>query len=131
MGTSQRNQRQQKRAEARNHGVRHERLEWLICEEINSIFESELENPLFENLRVTRVELARDGSRARLWWRLQATSDGVAADNLHQIAGALERAAGFVRVRLCEALELKRVPELRFRNDPAAYTESDLDQEGL
>ena len=37
-----------------------------------------------------------------------------------EILSTLERASGFLRSRLCEALPLKRIPELRFRCDPAA-----------
>lgn len=99
--------------------VRSRRLEELIREEINSLLDGELQDPELEGVSITLVELARDGSRARLWFRCASSGDDGAER-------ALERAAGYLRVRLCESLELKRVPELRVRRDP---TSSSLESE--
>jgi ribosome-binding factor A len=97
-------------------------LESLIREELNSIFDSEMQNPILYEIRVTRVELTRDGSRARLWYACDGTS---ALRDVPRAAQnrALERASGFLRRRLNDALDLKRVPELRFCSDPAAYAQ--------
>lgn len=62
---------------------------------------------------ITLVELAGDGSCARLWFTAESDEHTVRA---------LERAAGFFRSHLAESLALKRTPELRFRRDPAART---------
>jgi ribosome-binding factor A len=124
MGNSRRHKKQERRVETSVAAVRHERLERLIREELNSLFDTEMQNPIFENLRITRVELARDGSRARLWYgqRRAALSDAAAPFDT-RTAAALARATGFLRARLCEALDLKRVPDLRFASDPAFYAE--------
>ena len=118
MGKSQRTRSGHDRREERVHSIRHERLESLIREELNSIFDSEMQNPILYEIRVTRVELTRDGSRARLWY----ACDGTSAPRDAQ-SRALARASGFLRMRLNDALDLKRVPELRFCSDPAAYSD--------
>jgi ribosome-binding factor A len=59
------------------------------------------------------VELSGDGSRARAWFV-------VAALDADPATAALERAARFLRSRLCDALPVKRIPDLTFRQDPVA-----------
>ena len=107
--------------EGRGAGVRHPRLEELFREELNSILDFETTDPRLEGTRISYVELSRDGSRARVWVSLQAESIRVAS--AVELEAAFERAAGFFRGRLCEALPLKRMPDLSFRLDPAASAE--------
>ena len=104
--------------EGRGAGVRHPRLEELFREELNSILDFEITDPRLEGTRISFVELSRDGSRARVWVSLgQAASR---ASSAAELEAAFERASGFFRGRLCEALPLKRMPDLSFRLDPAA-----------
>ena len=91
-------------------GARTTRLQELIREELNFILRNEVRDPRFEGVEITMVELAGDGSCARLWFS--------AADERDRKA-ACERVAGFLRVRLAESLGLKRTPDVRFRRDPA------------
>ena len=99
---------------ARDGGFRGQRLEGLLCEELNSLLESEVADPRLDGVRVTHVDLARDGSSARVWFVVPSEHE------LASVHAAFERAAGFLRSRLSDALPLKRSPELRFRHDPAA-----------
>ena len=128
MGKSQRTRSGHGRREERVHSIRHDRLEALIREELNSIFDSEMQNPILNDIRVTRVELTRDGSRARLWYASEGTSSmrDLSRDDQSR---ALARASGFLRMRLNDALDLKRVPELRFCSDPAAYSEPEVERD--
>jgi ribosome-binding factor A len=98
------------------------RIEELFREELNSLLDSEVSDPAVEGTRITLVELSRDGSRARIWFACvrDLTTDGAA-----EVHAAFVRASGFLRSRLCETLALKRMPELRFRQDPAATVEPD------
>jgi ribosome-binding factor A len=98
-------------------GIRALRLEQLFREELNSIFDGELGDPRFEGVRVTFVELSRDGSRARVWYSLPHATEQTRALSTH---AALLHASTYFRTRLCDALPLKRSPELSFRHDPAA-----------
>ena len=102
---------------ARDAGLRGLRLEGLFREELNSILDGEVGDPRLECVRVSRVELSRDGSRARVWFVL--TSEHTRSSTA-EIQAAFARAHGFLRGRLCDALPLKRAPEFQFRHDPAA-----------
>ena len=115
-------------------GFRSLRLEELFREEMNSLLEGEVNDPRLDDVRVTRVELSRDGSSARVWFAMTrrvvaATTERDGA--LHASRArtpddareAFERASGFFRSRLCDAVSLKRFPELRFRHDPVLLTD--------
>ena len=67
--------------------------------------------PRLDGVVITMVELAGDGSCARLWFTAEGDDDRRAA---------CEHIAGFLRSQLAESLGLKRTPELRFRRDPAS-----------
>jgi ribosome-binding factor A len=107
-------------------GVRVLRLEQLLREELNSILDGELGDERFDGVRVTLVELSGDMSRARIWYCMTHEYDALRVDRTER---AFDRAAGFLRARLCEALSLKRMPELKFRHDPAARIEPSLPEE--
>lgn len=102
---------------APNAGFRGQRLEELFREELNSLLDGEISDPRLEGARVSRVELTRDGSSARIWFVVPSHDQQRSTD---RCLVAFDRAAGFLRTRLCEALPLKRIPELRFRFDPTA-----------
>jgi len=99
----------------REAGFRSLRLELLFREELNSLLGDEIADPRLQGVRVSAVELSRDGSRARIWFV------PIPDDNPIKIRHALDRASGFLRSRLCDALVLKRVPELCFRYDEYAF----------
>jgi len=101
----------------RGAGFRGQRLEELFREELNSLLEIEINDPTLEGARITLAELSRDGSRARIWFALASGTDPARA------LAAFGRAGGFLRSRLCDALPVKRVPELTFRYDPVATFE--------
>ncbi len=96
-------------------GIRALRLEQLFREELNSILDGELGDRCFDGVRITLVELSRDASRARIWYDMTEIND---AERTHQ---AFVRATGLFRRRLCEALPLKRMPELTFRHAPTSF----------
>jgi ribosome-binding factor A len=110
-------------------GFRSLRLEELFREEMNSLLEGEVSDPRLENVRVTHVELSRDGSSARVWFARNRGTDAPVAPgsggafDADDTREAFERASGFFRSRLCDAVSLKRFPELRFRYDPVLVTD--------
>jgi ribosome-binding factor A len=91
-------------------GARIVRLQELIRQEVNFLLRSEVRDPRLDGVVITMVELAGDGSSARLWFTAETAEDR---------SEALAGAAGFLRSELAETLALKRTPELRFRRDPA------------
>src|SRR6185295_18286094 len=104
---------------ARGAGLRSQRLEELFREELTSLLEIEINDPALDGARITRAELSLDGSRARVWFGLASSISDADAANAR---AAFERAAGFLRSRLCDALPVKRIPDLTFRYDPVALT---------
>jgi len=108
---------------AREAGIRGQRIEELFREELNSIIDCEVTDPRLEGTRVSFVELSQDGSRARVWFSLPRSAAEMNEHRLAEVSAALTRAAGFFRGLLCDALPLKRMPELSFRFDPATAVE--------
>lgn len=106
-------------------GIRALRLEQLFREELNSILDGELGDERFDGVRVTLVELSRDGSRARIWYAMTTAFDAV---RLRATEAAFLRASNYFRTRLSDALPLKRSPELSFRYDPAALSAFDTEE---
>jgi ribosome-binding factor A len=104
-------------SEHRSAGVRGPRLEQLFREELNSIIACEMTDPRLEGTRVQFVELSRDGSRARVWFAVASSSSLDRTFSAAEVEAVFQRASGFFRTRLCEALPLKRMPELSFRHD--------------
>jgi len=96
--------------------IRALRLEQLLREELNTIVDGELGDERFSGVRITLVELSRDGSRARIWYSMTTTSN---ATQVAATQAAFDNASRYLRSCLCDALPLKRFPELSFRYDPA------------
>lgn len=90
-------------------GHRIDRLEHVIRDELSSILRDETSNARLDPVRIRRVELSVDYRNARVWF--------AAPDPLRPIELALEQATPFLRARLAELLDLKRVPNLRFLVD--------------
>jgi ribosome-binding factor A len=63
---------------------------------------------------LTQVDVSPDLSNARVYWSAMKSED---SDDRATSETGLESASGFLRHRLAQILELKRVPELRFRYD--------------
>jgi ribosome-binding factor A len=112
MGKTKRQQHRSREREERDggDGTRTLRLQELIREEVNLILRNEVRDPRLDGVVITMVELAGDGSCARLWFSTEGNDDR---------RDACEHVAGFLRTQLAESLGLKRTPELRFRRDPA------------
>ncbi|HEY4106707.1 MAG TPA: 30S ribosome-binding factor RbfA [Polyangiaceae bacterium] len=120
-------QRRSRDSGTRAAGVRSLRIEELFREELNSIIDSEINDPRLDGARVTFVELSRDGSRARVW--ISRADEDEGALSARELEARFERASGFFRNRLCDALPLKRMPELTFRLDPALNSALGKEQE--
>ena len=117
-----------RRRERQPAGIRSLRIEELFREEIRSLLDGELADPRLDEVQVTRVEMSPDGARARIWYTTMNPEQ--ASDS---VDSAFARASGYIRSRLCDALALKRMPELSFRRDPAAalaaYELADIDSD--
>lgn len=96
-------------------GYRHERIQGLIFEELSALVRDELGDPAFASVRIAAVVLSVDYRAARVHFVLTS-----ALEERHAVERAFVRVAPFLRARLAEAIELKRVPDLRFVFDGVA-----------
>lgn len=95
---------------------RTERIGEQLRAELARLLREEVTDPRIGFVTLTQVDVSPDLSNARVYWSVVKSEDaeGIAANG-----AGLESAAGFLRHRLAQRLELKRVPELRFRYDPS------------
>lgn len=115
------------RASSRKASFRTPRLEHLLREELDFLFESEVSDPLLTDLRVERVHLAPNASIATIYvfhHKPTSSDDGSKASDVvgtfldlgPATRRALQRATPFLRSRLSDVVPLKRSPELRFKS---------------
>lgn len=90
---------------------RQKRLNELLREELSLLIPSQLDDPRVVGATVTRVEITRDMTTAKVFVTIDG-SDEEAALALQ----ALEHAAGFLRAQIRD-LGLRRLPELVFARD--------------
>ncbi len=87
---------------------RHQRVEASILEELRSILRDDITDPELEGVRLTALVLSPDGRTAKVHFAVPRARPRTAVER------AFSRAAGFLRGRLAEGVELKRTPDLRF-----------------
>ena len=90
---------------------RTERLNDELQRILAELIEREVQDPRVGFVTVTGVRVARDLSTARVFVTM-----GAGQEVAETLAG-LKAAAGFLRRRLAEMLQLRSVPELHFRYD--------------
>lgn len=89
-------------------GVRHQRVEVSIREELQSLLRDDISDPELEGVRITAVVLTPDYRNARVHFAVPRGRPRTAVER------AFVRATPFLRARLAEGVELKRTPDLRF-----------------
>jgi ribosome-binding factor A len=82
---------------------------------LNELLLTEVKDPRLTNARVSDVEVSGDLSLATVFFNTLTLDDDPAP-----IKEGFEQARGFFRTRVGRALQLRRVPELRFRHDTSA-----------
>jgi len=103
-------------------GHRHLRLQDLVQRELAALLRDEVTDPRLESVRITSVVLSVDYRHARVHYAI-ARGGGSSPTSPSEVARALERATAFLRGRLAEEVDLKRVPDLRFVLDGLIATE--------
>ena len=93
-------------------GLRKDRLADEIRDIVASCFRGGImSDPRLEGVTITAVKLSGDLQQASVYYRVYAD------DKLEDSAKGLKSAAGFFRKKLADALDIRRVPELRFYFD--------------
>jgi ribosome-binding factor A len=95
-----------------NQHLRSDRVNELIHRSISKIIESELDDQRIRNVTVTGVEVTRDFKHAQIYISVLGDEQETATS-----LKALNKAAGYIRMRLGSEIILRCVPELQFRYD--------------
>jgi ribosome-binding factor A len=103
-------------------GFRLIRLQELILEELRGLLRDDVNDPTLHGVWITALVLSVDYRHARVHYAFSET-DGDARGRREAIERAFARATPFLRARLADAIEMKRLPELRFVCDAAAAPE--------
>lgn len=101
-------------------GHRIARLSELLLGELRDIFRDDVSDPALAGLEVHAVVLSIDYRHLRVHCTVPARRPR------REIEQRLSRATPFVRARLAEAVDLKRVPEIDFVIDAVAETETSV-----
>ena len=107
------------RREDETAGFRHIRLQDLIVAELRGLLRDDISDPTLQGVWITALVLSVDYRHARVHFALRATQEEARARR-SDVERALARAIPFLRARLADALDIKRVPDLRFVFDAAA-----------
>lgn len=103
-------------------GHRHARLERALLDELNLLLRDEISDPALLDVSIHEVNLSGDLHIARVHYHLPTESPPNLAREAHF---ALERASGFLRAGIANALDLKRTPALKFVHAPGSQKEED------
>ena len=88
---------------------------------LNELLLAEVKDPRLAGVRVSDVEVSGDLSLATVYFNTLALDEDPVT-----IKEGFEQARGFFRSRVGSALQLRRVPELRFRHDTSARRAAEL-----
>ncbi len=94
---------------------RNQRLGNQVLRTLNELLRFETKDPRLEGVTVTAVDLSRDLSVAQVFF---STLDPNADSG--PVQEGLEKASGFLRGKLGQAIKVRHVPELRFEHDDSA-----------
>jgi len=94
---------------------RSHRVADFIQRELSGMIRTEIRDPrVSPMLTVASVEVSRDLSVAKVYYSL------LDPEERRETQAALKRAAGFLRRRLAQEMQIRSVPELRFHYDDSA-----------
>lgn len=89
-----------------------ERMEKILEREISSIIFQDVKNEKIKFVTITKVSLTNDLSLATVLYTVFGNQDQVNAS-----IEALNDAKGFIRTSLSRRIEVKKVPDLKFKYD--------------
>ena len=93
--------------------LRQVRLEHVLFDELQALIRDEASDPALEGVQLIAVQLSPDGGHARIPYAVVAPlSSG--SEREKESAAGLARATAFLRARLAQQLDLKRLPKLSF-----------------
>lgn len=88
---------------------------------LNELLLSDVKDPRLNGVRVSEVEVSGDLGVATIYFSALGLDEDPAV-----IKEGFEQARGFFRSKVGQSLQLRRVPELRFRHDTSAQRAAEL-----
>ena len=87
---------------------RNQRIGTEVLRTLSELLRFEIKDPRLKNVSLTGVDLSRDLGVARVYFSMLDPGDSV-----EPVQEGLMRAAGFLRSKLGQSLQIRHVPELR------------------
>lgn len=101
---------------------RSQRVEGAIRRILGEALGTGVRDPRLFGLTLTHVDVSRDLSVARIYYSLPEEGDA------GEVAAGLEAAGGFLRSVVARELQIRKVPELRFRLDETLQRAQELEE---
>lgn len=90
------------------------RIGELIQREIATLLQREIKDPRLKNVTISAVKVNRDLSTAKVYFSLINPDQSQQQQLLKQVNAGLEKASGFIRMKIGQELILRTVPKLNF-----------------
>ena len=90
------------------------RINMLIRRKVTQLLYEESNDPRFEQVSITDVNVNRDTTRAEIFFSVYHADEDITS-----IEAALNAAAGWMRSQLAPTLRLRNLPELVFSYEPS------------
>jgi ribosome-binding factor A len=107
------------RQENEGSGLRHIRLQELMLEELRGLLRDDVSDPTLHGIWINALVLSVDYRHARVHYALRG-AEAETRQKRAAIERAFANATPFLRARLADAIEIRRVPDLRFVFDAVA-----------
>lgn len=91
--------------------IKLERLSHTFVEEISKVLMSEVKDQDLKFITITDAKISSDLSYAKIYYTT------LNEDKKDEINKSLEKASGFIRTKLCERVDIRKMPELHFVYD--------------
>lgn len=105
-------------------GHRQARLEHILLNELQSLITDEATDPSLDGIKLLALQLSPDAGHARIAYAVAAVLSRERQVGRTSSEG-LARATGFLRARVAQHLQLKKLPRLTFTFVGVAQTERD------
>lgn len=106
-------------------GLRQDRLADEIRDLVaSSLMGGRMDDPRLQSVAITAVKVTADLQLATVYFRVYGDDSEIAVGKAAQ---GLDAAAGFFRRKLAKALDIRRVPELRFFYDKSVEHGSNIE----
>lgn len=91
--------------------IKLERLSHILVEEIGKVLQNEVKDKELKFVTITDVKIASDLSHAKVYFTL------LDENKKEEVSNSLKKASGFIRTKLCNSVEIRKMPELHFMYD--------------